>query len=1288
MSILIGILFLFQSVFQLTQPEIVRSNGLNFEKIKTKEYPVSLFQDSRKLIWIGTVYGASVYDGYTIENYTYNLTDSLGFKGSFVPSFTEDQFGRIWSATYEGGINLIKNGKAELIDKSISNWDSRAHHTYWVESFGDIIWVISNESITYIKVSKNLNHLEVQKIKNTFLHKGRAIVADMNEKGEVYFLSNMLYKLSFSDTEGIKVQVITEIGNEEHIYINNSQDLFIPSNSFVNVLRDDRKIVEIKPHLKGQQIIRRVYQDSRGVYWFGLNDGVLRLELNEEYKVISQEHYRIGHSEAIIEDTFGNLFFASNNESILKLNAGYDQFEYVQLPEEEVQSYLHKFLEDSRGNYWAGGVKGLYKYNTKTNEFYSKENSFNILNHHVYGIAEDNYGFIWVGSNSGLTRYDPASMDTLHWNTANVFKKKQLDNFRGVYNLTKGRNGNLWFIVGSRLGRMNPETLEFKLFEEVGDEVKDIDKFITDKNNDIVWVWTRDHELEYYSIAQDELIWNNEKYLGTEIRRGIANMIDLANGQLWFSYKQGILVINKATKSLIAHLNNNDLVPKDENSSVLLDQNGYVWISKGPKGARAIDPVTFSTVYELPEWLYNPANSIFTSTNTVSESGRIFTDGHGGFFTFFPSQLINSTSTPTILVRGLKINQVPIDSVWNNKIIRGLELSYLENDLEFDVTAVQFNNPNRNEYSYLLKGIDNTWSENTLQRTIKYLSLPPGEYSLLVKASNSEGIWSEPTELASFTILPPWWRTNFAYACFFIIIAVGIVGFYRIQLNKRLAESESLRLKEVDEFKTRFFTNITHEFRTPLTIIMGLADRMNHQSVPIIKRNASKLLELINQILELSKVESSSSSLKIGTFDLVSYSNYLVESLETLANEREIKLELVSQIDRLIVVLDKQKVDLILHNLISNALKFTGQGGKVDLKIEPSKKGVQLIVTDTGIGIKEEALPHIFDRFFQSDSEMHKYEGSGIGLALTKELVEFMKGKLKVKSEYEVGSEFAVWIPCTFGKEEDLENQEYDVLTGLKSIRTGQEKSEVILLVEDNNDVRSFIKQVLSDHYEIITAHNGMEGLEKAIDHIPDLIISDVMMPYKDGLELTDEVKNDQRTSHIPLILLTAKADIESRLSGLETGADVYLSKPFNEQELKTHIQNLLSLRDKIRSKYSGEIKKEYMGNSLEDEFLLKIYNTVIANIEEEAFGIEEICNSIGISRTQLHRKLKALTGKSTSIFIRDIRLNEGKKLLQTTSDTVAEIAYKVGFNDPNYFSKLYSEKYSHSPKKEREMTI
>jgi CheY-like chemotaxis protein/two-component sensor histidine kinase len=440
-------------------------------------------------------------------------------------------------------------------------------------------------------------------------------------------------------------------------------------------------------------------------------------------------------------------------------------------------------------------------------------------------------------------------------------------------------------------------------------------------------------------------------------------------------------------------------------------------------------------------------------------------------------------------------------------------------------------------------------------------------------------------------------------------------------------------------------------------------------------------LALINQILELSKVEANAAKLNPEPVDIVQYLKYLLQSFTSLADEKAITLQFETDAAELQTVLDKTKFTLIIQNLVTNAVKFTNSNGIITIRIKAIKNPLEIEVQDTGVGIDSTELPFIFNRFYQANNQQGNFKGTGIGLALTKELVGLLNGNIEVESKRGSGSIFRIRLPIHRQViKEEVRNRDSK---SDNTIEITEEKLS-ILLIEDNEDVAAVIRDILMERFEVSHAINGREGVEIAIDKIPDIIISDVMMPEMNGLEVTQYLKSDIRTSHIPLILLTAKADLDSKLSGLEQGADVYLAKPFHSKELLLSIQNLIRLRDSLRMRYASGQVITRDSTYPEDKFIVGLQALLYNHLSDDSFGIDEICKGIGISRTQLHRKLKALTGKSASLYIRDLRLAEGKKLLRQNSSTVAEVAYAIGFSDPNYFSRLYSEKYGHSPIEER----
>ena len=528
--------------------------------------------------------------------------------------------------------------------------------------------------------------------------------------------------------------------------------------------------------------------------------------------------------------------------------------------------------------------------------------------------------------------------------------------------------------------------------------------------------------------------------------------------------------------------------------------------------------------------------------------------------------------------------------------------------------------------------------------------------------------------------------------------------------NTELKDSQK-KLKELDQAKSRLYTNITHEFRTPLTVILGLSRQLETafpkrpeilKKLKLIHRNGQNLLDLINQILDLSKLEKNELRINFIQGDIISYIHYITESFHSLANTRNILLRVKTEEGRLNMDYDPEKIKQILANLISNAIKYTPSGGKIFIeisKLNPSSVDdlsfIQIKIRDTGSGIPAEDLPNIFDRFYQADDQIAKTGGTGIGLALTKELVKLLEGTIHVESQVGEGTTFILALPISQIAEKSpselyQEERAFPVATVQlpKGNTNGQPLSD-LLIIEDNPDVVEYLSICLQGHYNLDFAYNGRIGLEKAFESVPDIIISDVMMPEKDGFDVCDNLKNDIRTSHIPVILLTAKADIESRIAGLKRGADAYLKKPFHQEELLVVLENLLAIRQKLQIKYaginlaSGELKaqiEEPPPAEIEDAFLLKIKSIVEENLSDPNFSMNYLERAMGLSRSQLFRKIKALTGKSPSTFIRSIRLHHARKMLETSNLNVSEIAYEVGFSTPAYFSTAFLEEFGFQP--------
>lgn len=510
------------------------------------------------------------------------------------------------------------------------------------------------------------------------------------------------------------------------------------------------------------------------------------------------------------------------------------------------------------------------------------------------------------------------------------------------------------------------------------------------------------------------------------------------------------------------------------------------------------------------------------------------------------------------------------------------------------------------------------------------------------------------------------------------------------------------QLQELDEMKSRFFTNIAHEFRTPLTIISGMANQMKEQpeqwfekGVKMILRNSDSLLNLVNQILDLRKLEAGKLQVNLVQSDILQYLSYILESFQSLAVGKDLHLHFIASEPEMRMDHDPDKILRIVSNLLSNAIKYTPEGGNVYLMADKIHSifgpQLQIRVRDTGIGIPTDQLPYVFDRFYQvDDSTTRQGEGTGIGLALTKELIKLLEGDIRVESMPGKGSTFFVTLPirqnatpAAVAQVSTVMSQAFESVKVSTYLEAGEKDLPNLLLVEDNADVVQYLIACLEGLYQLNIAKDGQEGIEKAIETVPDIIISDVMMPQKDGFELCETLKTDERTSHIPIILLTAKDDDESRIHGLKRGADAYLAKPFNKQELVVRLEKMLELRQRLQERYRS-MDATKPANDLavqqEDEFIQKVRQAVEANLDDEDFGIVQLCRVVHLSRAQVHNKIKALTGFSTSIFIRNIRLHKAKQLLLQSDLNISQVAYEVGFHDPKYFSKTFLEAFGSLP--------
>lgn len=707
----------------------------------------------------------------------------------------------------------------------------------------------------------------------------------------------------------------------------------------------------------------------------------------------------------------------------------------------------------------------------------------------------------------------------------------------------------------------------------------------------------------------------------------------------------------------------------------------------------------------------------------VTSNGTMIISDFDGLSLFDPSTLhisrsrtrprliglsVNNEDVATASVRTTEKDRFVVDS--DISVLRKLTLDYKHNNFTLEFSAMEMTAPEKNRYRHKLEGYDDDWIETDYKsRTATYTNLDPGHYFFRVKASNHHGIWSDNERTLSVIILPPPWKTWWAY-CIYGLLLLAIVLYWRSYEIKRVKlKQRAAYLSELDQVKTRFFTNISHEFRTPLTLILGPLNEMHQGNfngdtksvVATMLRNGQRLLRLINQLLDLSKIEAGKMELHPSAVDIVQLMRQVSSAYESLAADKKIEYLFFAEEQELIVHIDEEKIEKVLHNLLSNAFKFTRPGDQVIVHLKPENSNCVITVTDTGVGIPADELDKIFDRFYQVDaSQTRAYEGSGLGLALSKELIELHHGTIAVQSIEGKKTTFTLTLPIDIKHlpKQDVNavfyaEKETKSTPAISSVETESNDLEraasvdepVILIVEDNADMRHYIRRALTNQYHILEAENGRSGLNLAQQAVPDLIISDIMMPEMDGYKLCELIKSTELTSHIPVMLLTAKADHKSKLTGLETGADDYLSKPFDADELRLIVRNRIENRRRMRERFTREITLEPAQiaiTSLDEKFITKVMAYIEQHMADEDLSIENLSREAGYSHMQFIRKIKALTGQTPSHFLRSVRLKRAAALLAGKVDNVSQIAFMVGFNSLPYFNKCFKEQFGVTPGK------
>jgi len=1331
-------IILFLSVCQLDSQSAASVSMLSVNDGLSQGMIFNIIQSRDGFIWIATKDGLNRYDGSRFEVFSPDPFDPFAISGSDIRSLYEDTQGRIW-------VGMID--KIDIFEPKTRKF----YHIKKPETPG-IYW--RGPFVT-----------EVQKNNYIFLDKGNVwkltlpenileqAVKNNNSTLEISFTSIVLPQSESAQNEKVtaRCKLYTKgkdflIGTSQGIFrIDLSQYKVKPDKmlhgEIHNIIQDKegRILVRLleKSYLKSDppqywdmiswdekagiehKISRMVYSkvftfDQDGYLWLDQDKNIEKylpekfLNNQSPESIFTPEKSLVNHEgfkfQTFFFDKSGILWAGTNGFGLIKLNS----------KERSFRSYFtntsqRMIVEDTKGN-----LITLQDINTKYSSARFEKGSPHVSGYNdIYALGElsmiyDEHGKCWTYKHGEPEMYSyDASTDikkSIPWKGLGFFMDKNqkllsIDE-NGLYQFDAITGKTNYYPFRNTM-KQQTEYSQFFYLDADGDiwifGLEGLIKAIPSQNG---------YQFEYYlnkptdrtslssdivmSVTDDPL--EPKRYLWVGTKAGGLNRLDKKMGK-FKQYKTDQGLPDNVIYGILA-----------ENPS---ESDGisasHIWLSSNKGLSRFHVRNETCRNFTIADGLQD--NEFNSSSYLKTKDGTMIFGGVKGLTVFHPDSLHFNQNIPKIEIVGLKVNNEKFDFSGKSSI----NLSHHQNLINFDFAALEFTNPIQNQYRYQLIGIDKDWVTIGSKNSIQFANLAPGNYTFKVLGSNNDGIWSEKPAVLSFTIRPPWYGSWWAYGFYIVLLAFGVRQFYFYKLSQRLEHQEKLRLQEMDEFKNRFFTNITHEFRTPLTVMLGSSeqlikeekDEIKNKKLSLIKRSGENLLRLINQILDLTKLESNTLTIHYIQGDILTYIRYIAESMHSFANAQNILLKVESDQTKIVMDYDPERFLQIIHNLLSNAIKFTPSGGKVILRAELKDKWLQISVADSGSGIPMDALPHLFERFYQANNQEHaKAGGTGVGLSLTKELVKAMHGHISVQSTVGVGSTFFVKLPVTnISPLEEIKdhNNEKKWNYGTTFIHSANSHSTEqngivhqdeslshILIIEDNADVAEYLGSCLKDRYKLEFAYNGLAGIEKALENIPDIIVSDVMMPIKDGFEVVETLKNDEFCSHIPIVLLTAKADFQSRLSGLRKGADAYLSKPFHQEELLVTIENLLESRRKLQLKYQQTAlspETEILSHfDIEDSFLQKIHSIIEDNYMDEEFGLPQLCQKTGMSRSQLFRKLKALTNIAPSDLIRKHRLNKAKDLLKSGEANVAETTWKVGFKDPSYFSKIYQDEFGESP--------
>jgi signal transduction histidine kinase/ligand-binding sensor domain-containing protein/DNA-binding NarL/FixJ family response regulator len=1301
----------------------------------TDNHITAIYEDVHKRLWIGTLNeGLHYYDRLTLRfiRFYHDPDNENSISGNHIQSIVGDKDGNLWVGTIGHGLNkIVFNGNSAIAGNDnirVFRYDNHLNGFPGPEARIQTLLIDRNDQL-WIGTGRGVFTLDTSLNDASFISIGNDSDDDAVSAGMLP-ISRQGSRVIFEDGDGV-----IWMGNRSGLFIfDTERRLFTRYNPRGNPV----PVIDVAT-------ATFFNNQGTGEIWIASQNSIHVLNpVTGKYTEIPNENNLYSGSQggriiSIYADSGGSLWLGSDGRGLSLFSPGLIKFSYALdiIPDgagiiSSRELSIHSFYENPVDNntLWIGAKEGLYKVsrNTSLMERVRFSDPYPQENTEIFSIAADEKGFLWIGSGIGLIRFDPAD------NSYKVFPvslSKPGESIEPRINKVHVSNGNVWVLTPNTIALLDQETWNFEHTRYNNEPLnRHTDPVFPDIHEDIkgnFWIASK-NGLHYFDVEKRDITTYLRKIAGSnshhvnDIKTILADHTEPGR-YLWLG-TAGSGITRFDTES-ISYENYSEADGLSNNMvyGMLYDDAGSIWISTNRGLSKFSLETKVFTNYSSTDGLQS--NEFNSGAFYKSPRGEMFFGGINGYNRFFPSDIKPRELNAPVVFTSFRVlnDNLPrefISITGNNNDGLQINLPYNKNDFTIDFAALDFANPVNNSFSFSMSTSVENWIYAGNNRSITFTDMSPGIYTFRVRGTNSDGLWSDREAIMTIKIASPWWNQTWIYFIYVFLIMALITGVRKYELSRirlrdsiKLANIETVKLRELDQLKSQFFANISHEFRTPLTLIKGPLEQLSEaetdtskkNSLRMILSNASRLLQLINQLLDLSKTGSNNYNVIAGRGDFPGFIRGLTVSFASLADQKSISLRIEESPGLKAALLrdnfyyDPDIVEKIISNLLSNALKFTPKNGSVTLKlIMDSKSGIgewlELLVSDTGIGIPEDKLTYIYDRFYQVSGDSRKeYDGTGIGLAYVKELVRIHKASIHVTSELGMGTTFSLRFPM--GKDHFTPDQIVQTLPGeladgntsgkqlkikytndpARSFNDENNKTPWVLIVEDHAGVGEYIAENIRKNYRVKLASNAHDGVSIAQAMIPDLIISDVMMPGMDGYEFCNLIKSNDTTSHIPVILLTARASDSDRMTGLETGADDYMAKPFNVSELRIRIKNLIDSRRTLREKFKSNsiIKPEEISVTPRDAvFIEKLLKVVTDNISNNLFSVEDLGRETGMSHSQIHRKLKATINISAIQFIRSVRMHKAMELLTKDALNIAETAYLVGYDDPGYFTKSF----------------